>query len=443
MTDSPISTFIVTREKSNGAKIDVLKEFAGRDEFKITLVNYEPHILAKISLWKTIKYIIENLTNHEDEFIIICEDYHQFTEHYQKDFLLKCIEQADKMNADILSGGVSVLQHFVRVSPEIFWMSDFLGLQFTIVYRRFFKTISTLVFGDEDMSDLKISTLTENKFFIYPFISVQKEFGESDIKPLNNNEEKVDQFLDRAFETIKYVDDVLLFYKQQRKELTPIDATSYENFYIPTYIINLPERKDRLTHIKKQFEGKDEFDIRIIEAIKHQKGNLGLWLTIRKIVEQAIIDDHDIIIICEDDHEFTEHYVKDCFISDVIETHALGAGMLLGGVGYFNCAALISKNKFWVGGFYCTQFTVIYKSLFQRILDQPFDEKVAADGVFSKMTSNKLSLFPFISIQRFLGRSNINDERSRPGFIDQLFKSSHLQLEQMKKITDLYPCNNS
>jgi len=434
-----IPTFVINLKNRIDRKEHILNEFSGRNEFNVTIVEPEKHAITRVSLWKTIKQITENMMISKVDFFIICEDDHRFTENYQKKLLLECIEQADKMGADILSGGVSGLQQFVRVSPDIFWMGYFSGLQFTVIYRRFFKTITASNFEDSDIADQKISLLTENKFVIYPFISIQKEFGYSDVTPLNNNTGRVDAFFEQACDTIKFVNDVSIFYKQQKEIIEPIiDDVDYENFYIPTYIINLPERTDRLAHIKKQFEEKNEFAINIIEAIKHEKGNLGLWLTIRKIVEQAILNEDDIIIICEDDHEFTDHYTKHSFIKDVIEAHTLGAGILLGGIGHFFSAALITESKFWIGGFYCTQFTVIYKSLFQRILDTPFDDKVTADGIFSQITSNKLVTFPFISIQKYLGYSDINIANNNAENLNKRFRSTSLHLEKMKNITKLY-----
>lgn len=396
---NPISTFVINLKQRTDRKANVLKEFSGRDEFKVTVVEPKQHVISRISLWNTIKYIVQYLTTPEDEFIIICEDDHQFTNNYRKEFLFKCIEQANNRNSDILSGGVSALDHFARVSKEIIWMGNFSGLQFTVIYKRFFETLLTALFSDTDAADMKISQLTENKYFIYPFVSIQKEFGYSDVTPLNNNKGRVDALFDRASNSVKFVDEVTTFYKQQQNELLPIDESAYENFFIPTYIINLPERTDRLANIKEQFECRDEFDLNIIKAISHEKGNLGLWLTIRKIIEDALSNKDDIIVICEDDHMFTDAYSKSNFLKNVVEAHALGAGILLGGIANFRNCALIMDDKFWIDNFSCVQFMVIYRSLFEEILQEAFDDRVNKDHIFSKITSNKMVTFPFISIQ--------------------------------------------
>ncbi|MEO6523811.1 MAG: hypothetical protein ABIN91_19160 [Mucilaginibacter sp.] len=381
------------------------------------------------------------MVNPNDDYFILCEDDHQFTECYKKELLFECINQANDLNADILSGGVSGVSHFVQVRPDIFWMGNFTGLQFTIIYRRFFKIITNAVFADTDIADVKISKLSERKFLIHPFISTQKEFGYSDVTPLNNNQGRVDKFFDWASHTIKYVNDVSIFYKHQKKEIFTVhDAINYENIYIPTYIVNLPGRTDHLAYITKQFEGKAEFAVKVIDAIEHKKSNLGRWLTIRKIVEQAIKNEDNMIIICDDDHEFTNHYSKHDFIENIIEANMLGAGILIGGTDRFGNVTLVTENKFWIDSYFNAPFMVIYESLFTSILDAPYDEKTTANGVFSKITSNKLLVFPFISVRRVLEESN---KANTADHIDKLFQSTSASIEMMIKVTNMYPYDHS
>ncbi|GAB3357754.1 hypothetical protein GCM10027566_21910 [Arachidicoccus ginsenosidivorans] len=44
---------------------------------------------------------------------------------------------------------------------------------------------------------------------------------------------------------------------------------------IPTYIINLEERKDRLKSVLKQFENRPEFKLNIVTAVKKKEVMLG------------------------------------------------------------------------------------------------------------------------------------------------------------------------
>jgi hypothetical protein len=438
-----IPTFVINLKNRTDRKEHILNEFSGRDEFNVAIIEPQKDENPVLSLWQTIKHIIENMIDDKDEFFLWCEDDHQFTEHYQKDNFLDCLKLAAKMDIDVLSGGVSAVYDFVQVDPNLFWMGTFSGSQFIVIFKRLYSSITGASFEKNDTADLKIAKLTENKFFVYPFISVQKDFGYSDVTPSNNLEGRVDAFFKEVSANIKIVKDVALFYKSQKNEIaSTFNINDYHNINVPTYIINLPEREDRLIHIKSQFVDKNEFDIKFVKAIKHKKGNLGLWLTIRKIVEQAIINEDDIIIICEDDHEFTPHYSKNKFIKNVIEGHLLGAGILLGGVSKYGFATLATNDLFWVDRFFSTQFTVIYKTLFQRILDESFDDNVVADGVFSQITSNKLVAFPFVSTQKIIGHSDISPGSFKEGQMDDMFQSAQARLSALLEATKKYSFAN-
>ena len=72
---------------------------------------------------------------------------------------------------------------------------------------------------------------------------------------------------------------------------------NYNDITIPVYVINLPERTERLENIYETFKGKNEFELNIIPAIKKERGADGLWQTIYSIVEKAN-DGDDEVIIC-------------------------------------------------------------------------------------------------------------------------------------------------
>lgn len=180
-----------------------------------------------------------------------------------------------------------------------------------------------------------------------------------------------------------------------------------EDIAIPTYVVNLKERTDRLQHTLKQFEGKPEFEVHIIEACSHEIGAVGLWQSILKIIKQVKDGDDDVIIICEDDHMFTEHYNRERFIQNLIEASEQRVELLSGGIGGFGNAVPVSENRFWIDWLWCTQFIVLYRPIFQKILDFNFTDKDTADGVFSELTSHKMVLYPFISVQSDFGYSDV------------------------------------
>lgn len=204
------------------------------------------------------------------------------------------------------------------------------------------------------------------------------------------------------------------------------------HFSIPTYIVNLKSRKDRLKHIKQQFNNKPEFDFHIIKVCQHEKGNIGLWQSFQKVIKIAEENDDDVIIFVEDDHIFTEHYQWNFLFSNIIEGNRQGLDILLGGItGGFKNVVPITKNRLWIDHFWGTQFTIIYKRFYNKILEANFEEKDTLDDFLSNLTSNKMVLYPFISIQKEFGYSDVTKSNNIEGNITAYFEKS-------SKILDIY-----
>src|ERR1700761_9504412 len=128
-----IPVFAINLKKRTERKMHILKEFAHRDEFTLTIVEAQEHKFGFIGLWNTLKNILTSQLNSNHPYIIICEDDHQFTDGYTKERLLKCIQEAEQKKADILSGGVSWFDNALPVSDNLFWMEKFTGAQLTIL----------------------------------------------------------------------------------------------------------------------------------------------------------------------------------------------------------------------------------------------------------------------------------------------------------------------
>ncbi len=432
-----IPTYIINLKKRADRKAHVLEQFAGRDEFALTVVEAFEHSFGALGLWMTIRYILQDLAPTEAEYIIICEDDIEFTEHYSKDNLFKAINDAKECEVDVLLGGVSWFDETVQVKENIFWTNNFTGLHFAILFKKFHKIILETKLKNYSAADFQIGMLTNSTLFIHPFMAVQKEFGYSDATGRNNVDGRVQSlfsYADRWAANLKKVS--ALYSNLPQDEEAPLADIGYDNVTIPTYVINLPERTDRLEHIKKEFKEKPEFDVQIIEACKHEVGALGLWLTIRKIIELAIVNDDEVIVICEDDHKFTEAYTKEYLIKNILEAHEHGVCILSGGTGKFNNAIPITQNRFWVRHCLSSQFVVIYNHFFRQILEEPYNEKIVADLAYSHMTSNKMVLYPFISTQKDFGYSDITDaHKTDKNLVTNMFIQSD---KKFKRIQDAY-----
>lgn len=203
---------------------------------------------------------------------------------------------------------------------------------------------------------------------------------------------------------------------------------------IPIYIINMKKRVERKIHIIKQFENKPEFDVKIVEACENKIGAIGLWQSMLKIIKMAMQNDDDVIVICEDDHEFTTHYHRDYLISNIIKAHGQGAEILSGGIGHFGYAVPLTKNRYWINPFQSTQFIVLYKSIFPKMLKYKFKRTDVADLVLANLTSHKMVLYPFISQQKDFGYSDITlQHNEQPGLVQDMFKRTEERLRRLQE----------
>lgn len=229
-----------------------------------------------------------------------------------------------------------------------------------------------------------------------------------------------------------------LLKKFEKKSNKRYKYSNEYDFYIPTYVVNLKSRTDRKEHIKKQFDNKKEFELHLVEAIVHTIGTIGLWESIREVIQIASERNDDIIIFCEDDHTFSANYDRDSLFRNIIEAEKMGVEILLGGISGYGVAVPTASNLYWIDWYWGNQFIVIFQSLFQRILDYSFKDTDMADLVLSALTPNKMVMYPFISIQKEFGYSDINKINETPGHVNNLFVEAERRLSIIHKINNLY-----
>ena len=210
-----------------------------------------------------------------------------------------------------------------------------------------------------------------------------------------------------------------------------------DDFFLPTYVINLRKRVERLEHIRKEFEDKSEFKVTIIEAIEDPVGAAGLWKSMLHIINLAVENEEDVIVICEDDHQFTKYYDKNFLFENIIDANEQNADILCGGIsGGFNHVLPLTKNRFWIDGYWCNQFIVIYKKFFQTMLNTKFDRTKKVDQTLSGLTSNKMVMYPFISDQKFFGYSDVTQYNGEnPEWTTNRFD---IAAEQFRIIQEVY-----
>lgn len=209
-----INVYIPNLQQRTDRRESILREFSGKEYFKTNIVTPVPSKKGYISLWKTFIKVVEKEEANESDFFIFCEDDHVFTENYSSDALCRHIQEADRMQADLLLGGVSWMRAPFQVNDNMFWLDAFNGMQFTIVYSRFYdRILDTIKDGYKNVTDIFLSSLTDAIFVIYPFISVQKEFGYSDATPNNNKTGYVKGLFSYTSERLRILNKVWTYYK--------------------------------------------------------------------------------------------------------------------------------------------------------------------------------------------------------------------------------------
>ncbi|MBA0883533.1 glycosyl transferase [Flavobacterium undicola] len=207
-----VPSYAINLEKRTDRKINILSEFENRKEFTLTIIPAIEDEVGSYGLWQTIHSIV-NLANEEClEYVLICEDDHQFTTSYSASMLYSAIDESLHRDADVLLGSVSWFDQVLQVDKNLFWVDRFNGTQFMIIFQKFYQKILNIDFYKTDIADMKISSLTDGIFVMYPFISVQKEFGYSDVTQKNNEEGRITELYRLRNEKLMHLDKVATFY---------------------------------------------------------------------------------------------------------------------------------------------------------------------------------------------------------------------------------------
>lgn len=210
---------------------------------------------------------------------------------------------------------------------------------------------------------------------------------------------------------------------------------------IPVFAINLKSRTDRLKNINSVFLNHGSFQLEIVRAIEDSNGAYGLWKTIYTIIDDADKRGDEFVLICEDDHIFTQHFDIENFKNKITESKSIGADVLLGGVSWSKGVIRSVDNLYWVDSFNGTQFMIIFRGFFQKFLAMPIEKDISVDMAISNATNHIMVISPFISIQHEFGYSDAtHNNNNNIGYVEALFKASMNKFEQLDRVFKiLYP----
>lgn len=121
-----------------------------------------------------------------------------------------------------------------------------------------------------------------------------------------------------------------------------------------------------------------------------------------EIIRHAKSCDEHVIAICRSHHVFTEKYSFERLILQIKKAFRLGAKILYGNVIEFTDGLYLKENIFWVQRVEKASFFILYKALFDVIL-QHAKFGLASDSIeplLTEITSNKFIIYPTISEPR-------------------------------------------
>ena len=87
-------------------------------------------------------------------------------------------------------------------------------MQFTVIFNKFYPVILNSDTVGNKTLDWYLSTLTDDIFVMSPYISVQKEFGYSDVTKKNNEEGYVTGCFDRCNSVLNILRKVKFKYEE-------------------------------------------------------------------------------------------------------------------------------------------------------------------------------------------------------------------------------------
>jgi len=404
-----IPSFAINLEKRIDRRNHISNEFIGKPEFNLHIVKAIEHQNGDDGLWLTISHIVQNLINHDDDFCLILEDDHQFTNYYDYDFLISQIQIAKSLGAEVLLGGVSWFNRAIPSTKNLFEIDSFNATQFVIILKSFYKKFIDKIDQFRYSADINISKIASKKFLIYPFISIQKEFGYSDATSFNSEPGYVTKIFENSRKRLRNLNIVCNYYDKliYDSKLLSNAKNSVEDsqldITIPVYVLKNSSPNEGLDLFQKEFESRNEFNVKIFnsESSNSEEQNTE-WLELIESVKEAQAANDHFIVVARTCHRFSTDFNFNEFIKQIKDAHDLGAKILYGNGLSITDATYLTRDLFWVSDVVSSSFTVIYKSIFEKILTykvNPFRQETV-DGILASLTSNKVIPLKFCGYEK-------------------------------------------
>lgn len=170
---------------------------------------------------------------------------------------------------------------------------------------------------------------------------------------------------------------------------------------IDLYVINLPERTDRLQEIKQNFQQYSNINLIFVEAVKHDPGYIGCTRSFKKCVSIAKEKNLPYIIIVEDDCLPLDNFENRLTnILEYLESNN-NWSLFLGGVKkanriIFNCP-FEKESIYGIKRGHCSHLSIFHSSIYDDVLN--YDENTLASDTFWHGKYAALVSIPFLAHQ--------------------------------------------
>ena len=128
-------------------------------------------------------------------------------------------------------------------------------------------------------------------------------------------------------------------------------------------------------------------------------------LVCNDFIHKLLSDDNEIFVVCSINHHFPANFSCFGFVRDIQKAFQLNADLLIGYVEDFDMVIPLSTRILWIQTPKAPDFVVVYRSLFEKLLDQIM---IDSDNIIEKcveLAENKLLVYPFLSFHEYKDQS--------------------------------------
>ena len=278
-----ISCHFLYNNKSTKILPDISSEF--EQYMKIKRYFLKTNVYSARGIWKYFKNITKKELENKSEFFLFSFEHSFLDFNFSPDFVFHCLKDTQKKRADVLLGGVESFDHPIQITANFFWIKNFSGFKFLIIFRHLYSKILKVRPSSKENIESCISKTAQAKFIIYSAVNSVRNFKNLYPNDTDNANSQKPMITSGLYQQLFMLDQTGNHLLAARKRKSSV--FSLMDIIFPLYLINLKERPERLIHSLKQFKNKPEFEVNIIEARKHEIGAVGLWQSIVSCIKEG------------------------------------------------------------------------------------------------------------------------------------------------------------